>query len=103
MNDGADDVPPQLENIGFYLTFHPMQNAILFMLYDKRKVNESGNNHYQQTDYNDVQNGVPYYYGGFINARMELTPADPATATTMDDMFGLFYNNLNTSNDNKVI
>ncbi|MGI0120498.1 hypothetical protein, partial [Zooshikella sp. RANM57] len=41
--------------------------------------------------------------GGFINARMELTPADPATATTMDDMFGLFYNNLNTSNDNKVI
>jgi hypothetical protein len=84
-----------------YLSYHPLQDAILFMLYDPDLT---------PSDYDSTGEEGPVY-GGFIYNNMQLDmvedSADDDDTTTVNEwaaIYSLFSNNLNSSSaPNKVI
>ncbi|MPY24336.1 neuraminidase-like domain-containing protein [Shewanella sp. YLB-07] len=85
-----------------YFSYHPLQNAILALLYDPTQENDGG-------DYDSVD-GLGEWVGGYIDNRMQYHPivdGEDEGEDTNDEavaIFSLFYNNLNgPSTPNKVI
>ncbi len=85
-----------LANLNLYVSYHPLQNAILFMLYDHSLVhgNYDGNG-------SMATGGEGPAYGGFIYNNMENVWIE---GDDWIDIYALFSNNLNTNwNPNKLI
>ncbi len=98
----ASLIPASEPIFDVYISYHPLQNAILAMLYDPSGQDDG-------RDYDSTGN-LGAWAGGFIDSRMQYNPiVDGEDADTDPDdealaVFSLFYKNLNgPSAPNKVI
>ncbi|PRP68767.1 hypothetical protein BUE93_20555 [Chromobacterium amazonense] len=90
MKQGKTPAMPKVFNL--YLSYHPLQNALLAMLYSPEF--DSGSQY-------DPQDDFGWWTGGFIDGRMRYAVVDVKDGV---DVFGLFYKNLNgPSAPNKLI
>ncbi|ODS23721.1 hypothetical protein AB835_07435 [Candidatus Endobugula sertula] len=98
LNIPAALIPASGPIFNLYLSYHPLQNAILAMLYDP--TGEDGG-----VGYDSVGDLDPWT-GGFINSGMQYNPipVDSDDDSKVRDVFSLFYRNLNgPSTPNKII